>query len=160
MSSLIHLTTAESPERLIVGGDEIRIRFGGAESAGSMCALEVQMAAGGGPPMLHRHDPFELYRIEHGQLAFYIEDELGVVRRYLAGPGAVVGIPGGREHTIRNESDRQARAFVVFSPAGEMEAFARAAGALAGAEHPSPAQILELAAAHGIEITRPLETMA
>ncbi len=60
-----------------------------------------------------------------------------------------VAIPGGREHTIRNESAAEARAFVVFAPGAPMERFARAAAA-------GTADVIALAAAHGIEITRPL----
>ena len=91
------------------------------QSAGALTAVEVRMRAGGGPPMLHRHDPFEVYRVEHGELAFYVEDDDGRVNRTVAGAGSVVAIPGGREHTIRNESRDEARAFVIFSPGAEME---------------------------------------
>ena len=112
------------------------------------------MPAGGGPPMLHRHDPFELYRVENGELAFYVEDDDGAVKRSVGGPGTVVSIPGGREHTIRNESEEDARAFVVFSPGAPMERFVRAAGALG---EPDVQAVLELAATHGIEMTGPVE---
>jgi oxalate decarboxylase/phosphoglucose isomerase-like protein (cupin superfamily) len=140
-----------------VGGDEITFRVTSEESAGALVAFEVLMPAGGGPPMLHRHDPFELYRVERGELAFYVEDDRGTVRRSVASPGAVVAIPGGREHTIRNESPDEASALVVFSPGGEMERFARQAGALAARGTPDVDDVLALASAHGIEITRPLD---
>jgi hypothetical protein len=107
--------------------------------------------------MLHRHDPYELYRVERGELAFYLEDEHGAVRRSVAGPGAVVSIRGGQEHTVRNESGADAEAFVVFSPGGQMERFARGAIALETAGEPGVEEILALACAHGIEITRPVE---
>ena len=74
------------------------------------------MPPGGGPPMLHRHDAFEAYRVDAGELAFYLESEGGEVTRTVAGPGSVVAIPGGREHTIRNESGAEAEALVVFTP--------------------------------------------
>jgi oxalate decarboxylase/phosphoglucose isomerase-like protein (cupin superfamily) len=105
--------------------------------------------------MLHRHDPFELYRVEHGELTFYIEDDGGTIARRVAGPGEMVPIPGGREHTVRNESGEAARAFVVFSPAGEMEAFARAAAALATVGALAIHDIPALAATYGITIMRP-----
>jgi hypothetical protein len=62
-------------------------------------------------------------------------------------------IPGGRAHTIRNESDTDATAYVVFSPGSEMERFLRAADALGGDGPPAPEAVLALAARHGIEIT-------
>jgi oxalate decarboxylase/phosphoglucose isomerase-like protein (cupin superfamily) len=141
-------------ESIRVGTDALTIRVTSEESGGAIAAIEVQMPAGGGPPMLHRHDPFELYRVENGELAFYVEDDDGVVRRTVGRAGTVVSIPAGREHTIRNESGNDARAFVVFSPGAPMERFVRAAGAL---DRPDVQEVLELASAHGIEMTGPVE---
>ena len=141
-------------DRVTVGGDEVVLRVTSRETAGALVAFDVRMPAGGGPPMLHRHDPFELYRVERGEFAFYLEDDDGEVRRSVAGAGAVVAIPAGREHTIRNESEDEAHALVVFSPGAGMERFLRAAGAL---EAPERQAMLALASAHGIEFTRPLE---
>jgi mannose-6-phosphate isomerase-like protein (cupin superfamily) len=96
-------------------------------SSGAMLAFEVRMRPGGGPPALHRHDPLELYRVERGELTFYLADESGRVERTVARAGEVVAIPGR-----------------------EVERFIRAAAEAA------PGDVLALAAAHGIEITRPL----
>lgn len=146
-----------SDETVNVGGDALTFRVTSEQSDGALAAVEVRMAAGGGPPMLHRHDPFEVYRVEQGELAFYLANGDGEVERTVAGPGAVVPIAGGREHTIRNESRHEARAFVVFSPGAEMEQFAREAGALAERGVPGVDEILALAEANGIELTRPLD---
>ena len=97
---------------------------------GALLAAEVTIPAGGGPPALHRHEAEEIYRVERGELALYLDDGAGGVRRTLARRDACIHIPGGRAHTIRNESDTEASAYVVFSPASQMEAFLRAAGAL------------------------------
>jgi oxalate decarboxylase/phosphoglucose isomerase-like protein (cupin superfamily) len=142
-------TTTRHDTRLKVGSDELTIRVTAAESGGALLAFEVRMPPGGGPPALHRHDPAELYRVERGEFALYIADADGSVSRYTAGPGDVVAIPGGREHTVRNESAAEGVAFVVFSPGGDFERFVRAA-----AVSDDPAA---LAAEHGIEMTRPLE---
>jgi mannose-6-phosphate isomerase-like protein (cupin superfamily) len=141
-------------DRIVVGEDEVTFRLTSDQSDGALVALEVRIPAGGGPPLLHRHEPFELYRVERGELAFYIEGERETVSRTVAGPGSVVAIPGGREHTVRNESRGESTAFVVFSPGSEMERFVRAAGDLA---EPRVEEVLALAAAHGVELTRPLE---
>jgi mannose-6-phosphate isomerase-like protein (cupin superfamily) len=106
--------------------------------------VEVRLPAGGGPPALHRHAAAEIYRVERGELAIYLEDD-----RIAAGPGAVVSIPGGRAHTVRNETDAEAHAYVVFAPGTEIERFMRAAGALA---QPDPAAVMALAERHGIEM--------
>jgi mannose-6-phosphate isomerase-like protein (cupin superfamily) len=125
-------------ERLKVGTDEVAIHV----SSGALLATEVTIPAGGGPPAMHRHPSEELYRVESGELAMYVED-----RRIVAGPGSVTHIPGGTPHNVRNESDAPARAYVVFSPGTEFEAFVRAVAA-------DPANVVALAEANGIEFVR------
>jgi mannose-6-phosphate isomerase-like protein (cupin superfamily) len=131
-------------DTLSVGTDELTFRVTSEESDGALLAVEVRLPAGGGPPALHRHAAAEIYRVERGELAIYVEDD-----RTAAGPGAVVSIPGGRAHTVRNETEADAHAYVVFAPGAEIERFMRAAGALA---HPAPAEVMALAERHGIEM--------
>jgi mannose-6-phosphate isomerase-like protein (cupin superfamily) len=125
-------------DKLLVGSDEVRLRV----TSDALLAMEVRMAPGGGPPGLHRHDPEEIYRVECGTLTMYVGDE-----RRVAGPGDVVHIPGGVAHTIRNESDAEASAYVVFAPGAPMERFVRAAAAL----EPG-GDVAALAARHGIRM--------
>jgi mannose-6-phosphate isomerase-like protein (cupin superfamily) len=156
----IHASTQSDPaERIKVGADEVAIRVTSAETDGALLAIEVWLPAGGGPPMLHRHAPLEVYRVERGELVIYLEDDEGEVRQIVAAAGAVVHIGAGREHTIRNESDAEALAYVTFAPAGGIERFMRAAGAAAANGPPDPADVLALAERHGIEMTRPVPTM-
>ncbi|HEY6730631.1 MAG TPA: cupin domain-containing protein [Solirubrobacterales bacterium] len=144
-----------------VGSDLVEFRVTSERSNGAMVAYEVTFAPGGGPPMLHRHEDFELFRVEAGELAFYLEDEDGETARHLAAAGAVVAIPGGREHTVRNESASPARAFAVLSPGTGMERFARGAGELgAHGERVGVEEVMTLAAASGIEITRAVAELA
>jgi hypothetical protein len=107
--------------------------------------------------MLHRHDPFELYAVRRGELAFYLEGRDGAVTRTVASAGAVVPIAGGIEHTVRNESDEGAEATVVFSPGEPMERFVLAAAELGRDRAPGQDEVLALARAYGIEITRSVE---
>lgn len=152
---------SETRDVVEVGGDVVEFRATSEQSGGTLVAYDVSFAPGGGPPMLHRHAAFELFRVESGELAFYLEDEGGETRRAVATAGTVVAIPGGREHTVRNESGSPARAFAVLSPGAAMERFARGAGELAGhGEGADPAAVLALAAASGIEITRPVSAVA
>ena len=138
---------------LRVGEDELTFLVTGDASGGGLVAVEVLLPPGGGPPFLHRHEAAELYRLDEGELAIYVEDAGGEVRRAGVRPGDVVHIPGGRAHTVRNESAAPARAFVVFAPGTEIERFMRAAGALgeAGAE-----ELIALAERHGIEMAGPV----
>jgi hypothetical protein len=73
------------------------------------------------------------------------------MKRIALGRGDVVHIPGGRSHTVRNESSAEARAYVVFSPGAEMERFVRAAAELNVLQ---PADVMALAERHGIEFGR------
>ncbi len=135
--------------RLQIGTDEITLRVTSAASDGALVACDVKLPAGGGPPAMHRHPSAEVYRGEAGELAVYLQDDDGEVERIALAPGVVVHIAGGRPHTVRNESSSDARAYVTFVPGTEMEHFVRAV-----ATHPE--NVVELAAAHGIEFTGPL----
>lgn len=117
-----------------------------------MLAVEVRMAAGGGLPALHRHAAEEIYRVDRGELTLYLEDGEGKVQAIVAGAGAVVHIPGGRLHTVRNESHSDASAYVVFAPGTDMEQFLRAADRLTAAGPPDPENIVVVAQRHGIEM--------
>jgi oxalate decarboxylase/phosphoglucose isomerase-like protein (cupin superfamily) len=146
----------EVAERISVGGDEITFRVTSDATQGAVLAVEVAMPSGGGPPALHRHDAEEIYRLERGELAIYLEDDEGEVRRHRATAGMTIHIPSSRAHTIRNESDAEARAYVVFAPGTEMERFIRAAGHLAGQGPPQIDDVLALAERHGITMTGPV----
>ena len=143
-------------DRLRVGTDEITLHVTSRQTGGALLAAEVHMPPGGGPPALHRHDPDEVYRLEHGELAIYLEDDAGEIRRVVAGPRDVVHIPGGRAHTIRNESDAEALAYVVFTPGTAMEGFVRSAARLAADGPPAAADVLALAERHGIRMAGPV----
>lgn len=144
-------------DEIRVGRERIRFKVTSEQSGGEVAVFEVRMPPGGGPPLLHRHEPFELYRVLSGELAVYLEGRDGAVTRTVAGPGSVIPIGAGLEHTVRNESKEDAEAVVVFSPGEPMERFARAAGDLGRGGPPSEDEVLALARAHGIEVTRPIE---
>jgi quercetin dioxygenase-like cupin family protein len=144
-------------DEIRVGRERIRFKVTSEQSGGEVAVFEVRMPPGGGPPLLHRHEPFELYRVLSGELAVYLEGRDGAVTRTVAGPGSVVPIGAGLEHTVRNESDEDAEAVVVFSPGEPMERFARAAGDLGRGGPASEDEVLALARAPGIEVTRPIE---
>jgi quercetin dioxygenase-like cupin family protein len=150
--------SVDTPKDVVtLGSDRIAFRLTSEQSEGGVAVLEVRIPPGSEPPMLHRHDPFELYHVWSGELAIYLEGTDSAITRTVAGPGAVVPIPGGLEHTVRNESGEEAEAVVVFSPGEPMERFARAAGDLGRDRAPDPDQMLALAEAHGIDITRSIE---
>jgi oxalate decarboxylase/phosphoglucose isomerase-like protein (cupin superfamily) len=134
---------------LKIGSDEITLHVTSDDTPGSLLACDVKIPAGGGPPAMHRHPSAEVYRGDEGVLALYVEDEAGAVERIAVTPGDVVHIPGGRPHTVRNESPFDARAYVTFVPGTEMERFVLAVAS-------RPHDVASLAQQHGIEFTGPL----
>jgi mannose-6-phosphate isomerase-like protein (cupin superfamily) len=143
-------------ERLLLGGDEITILADCASTGDALFAVEVRMRPGGGPPVLHRHQPGEVYHVLEGEFTFYTDEGGAGVRRMTAGTGAVVPLAGGVPHTIRNESDRDAVAFVVHAPGAPMEHFSRAVAAAAAAGPLDMAQAMRLAEDSGIEMLGPI----
>jgi mannose-6-phosphate isomerase-like protein (cupin superfamily) len=157
MTTSLHTRGTAPGGEITVGRERITFKLTSDQSDGEVAVLDVRMPPGGGPRMLHRHDAVELYRVRSGELAIYLEGKDGTVRRMVVGPGGVVPIGGGLEHTVRNESGEEAEAVVVFSPGEAMERFARAAGDLGRGRAPAHDVLLALAQAHGIEITRSIE---
>lgn len=141
-------------ERLTLGGDELTVLATAEQTSGAMFAVEIRMPPGGGPPVMHRHAPAELYRLLEGELTFYLERTPGTVDRVVARAGEAVPLPADLPHTIRNESSSVAVAISIHSPGEAMERFARAGALLdAGA---TMEDALALAAEHGVEILGPI----
>lgn len=147
-------------ERWQLGTDEIRVLATGDMTGGAIFAVHIRMPPGGGPPVMHRHTPSEIYYVLDGEFAFYVGNSDGSVRRVLARPADVVPLAGGVPHTIRNEGERDATAFVVHSPAAVMEGFSRAAAALADRGTPTIDDVLALAKRHGVELLGPVPSLA
>ncbi|MEV4515780.1 cupin domain-containing protein [Dactylosporangium sp. NPDC049525] len=140
-------------ECLRMGTDQITILSTCAQTGGALFAVEVRMAPGGGPPVMHRHAPGEVYHVIEGEFTFYVADGGGPARRVTAGAGDVVPLAGNTPHTVRNESTADAVAFVVHAPGAPMEGFSRAVAALAS---PDMETVLKVAADNGIELLGPI----
>jgi mannose-6-phosphate isomerase-like protein (cupin superfamily) len=156
----VYSATHDAPQCLRLGTDEVVILATSAQTGGALFAAQIRMPPGGGPPVLHRHDPGEVYFVLQGEFAFYTQDADGSARRWTAGPGAVVPLAGGTAHTIRNESGADAVAFVVHAPGPPMEGFLRAGAALAAEGEPGMDAVLAIAAQHGIEIIGPVPAIS
>ncbi|HEY7988997.1 MAG TPA: cupin domain-containing protein [Lapillicoccus sp.] len=153
----------DQAEHLLLGTDYTTVLATGDQTGGAIFAVEIRMPPGGGPPVMHRHEPSEIYYVTGGEFAFYLGHPDGSVRRVLAGVGDVVPLRGLTPHTVRNEGDVDATAFVVHSPAAVMEGFSRAAVALAAESPeapPSMADVLDLARRHGVELLGPIPALA
>ena len=143
-------------ERWQLGTDELTVLATTSQTNGALFAVEVRMPAGGGPPVMHRHDPGEIYYVREGEFTFSIGHPAATVRRITAGPGEVVPLAGGTPHTVRNEMEVDAVAFVVHAPGAPMQGFTRAAAAMAATDGVDVAAVLRLAEQHGIEMLGPV----
>ena len=143
-----------------MGTDEIVVLATGAQTGGTIFAVEIRMPPGGGPPVMHRHRPGEIYHVLEGEFTFYVGDPGGAVRRVTARAGDVVPLAGGTPHTIRNESARRRRGVrrALARPArwrgspGPPPRWPRAAP-------PSMEQVLALAQEHGVELLGPIPAL-
>jgi mannose-6-phosphate isomerase-like protein (cupin superfamily) len=144
-----------------MGSDEVTILAGCKNTEGALLAVQIRMRPGGGPPLMHRHSPGEIYYVLAGEFTFYTADGPGAaVRRSTAAAGDVVPLAGGVPHTIRNESGGDAVAFVVHAPGAPMEHFTRAVAAAAAAGPPDMGTVLQIAADNGIELLGPVPAEA
>jgi uncharacterized RmlC-like cupin family protein len=98
----------------------------------------------------------EIYHVLDGEFTFYTAAD-GGVRRVTATAGDIVPLAGGVPHTVRNESERDAVAFVVHAPGAPMEQFGRSVAAMSGP--PDMAAVLEIAARSGIELLGPVPSI-
>ncbi|WP_285653623.1 cupin domain-containing protein [Actinomycetospora sp. NBRC 106375] len=149
----VDIATAEC---LRLGGDEIVVLATSEATDGALFAVLVRMPPGGGPPVMHRHAPGEVYHVLTGEFAFSIADDDGRVTRTTATAGEVMPLAGGTPHTIRNETGVAAEAFVVHAPGAPMEGFSRAVAALAAEREPTMDAVLTVAAQNGIELLGPV----
>jgi mannose-6-phosphate isomerase-like protein (cupin superfamily) len=144
-----------APDLIRTGLDEITVLATSAQTGGALFAIQIRMPPGGGPPVMHRHDPGEVYYVQSGEFTFYIGGADDPDRRRVtAGAGDVVPLAGRTPHTIRNESSEDAVAFVVHAPGAPMERFLRAVAALDG--QPTMDEVLVVAERNGIELLGPI----
>jgi mannose-6-phosphate isomerase-like protein (cupin superfamily) len=148
---------------LQLGTDQITLLATAAQTGGALLAVEMRMPPGGGPPLMHRHDPGEVYHVIEGEFTFYVgggEGDGAGIRRITAGPGDVVPLAGGVPHTVRNESGSDAVAFVVHAPGAPFENFVRAVAAMSASGSPDIDAVLAVAARNGIEMLGPIPDLA
>jgi mannose-6-phosphate isomerase-like protein (cupin superfamily) len=151
-------------ECLRLGADDVVVLMTSAQSGGDLFAIEITMPPGGGAPVMHRHEPSEIYFVQRGEFTIYTGELLPdggwtAAQRVTAAAGDVVPLAGNTPHTIRNESDTDAVAFVVHAPGTGFEGFVRAAAALAAHGEPSMEEVLEVAARNGVELLGPIPTV-
>ena len=105
--------TAAPSEAFWGPGDTYTFLVTGAESGGSMFAMDCILGPGGGPPS-HRHlAEDELFHVYEGEVEFTVADETHVIAA-----GCSAFIPKGVAHSYVNATARPARMLTVYTPAG------------------------------------------
>jgi quercetin dioxygenase-like cupin family protein len=98
-------------------GLDLAVRLPPSVSGGELTLLETVNAPGFGPP-LHLHRETEIFRVLEGRYLFQVDD-----RRFEAGEGDVVSIPGGAAHAFVNVTHKPARQLVLMLPGMDAQAF-------------------------------------
>jgi mannose-6-phosphate isomerase-like protein (cupin superfamily) len=117
MSGPIEITRAGTGEQFLFGADMTTVRASGQGTAGRLLALEVTVPAGGGPPLLHRHDYAEIFYFLEGTFEISTADERYRLQTERLGAGDVVAIPSLAWHTFKNVGAAAGRFLVVHSSA-------------------------------------------
>jgi quercetin dioxygenase-like cupin family protein len=99
--------------RLWIVGDTLTFKATAAQTGGSMAAVEVLAAPGGGPPPHVHANEDEMWFVLDGEFEILHGEE---TVRLTAGGFAFV--PRGTLHRFENVSDTPSRVLIVFTPGG------------------------------------------
>ena len=116
-ANTIHVTRAGEGEHWLFGGDVTTIKASGRHTSGDLLVLEVTVAAGGGPPSLHRHEYTETFLFQEGEFEVSTLDADGSFVAINVAAGDTVSIPSMSWHNFKNVGADPGRFIVVHSPA-------------------------------------------
>jgi len=139
-------------QTLNVLGDAVTLLATGAQTGGTMTAVEVLARPGSGPPP-HTHVYAELFYVLEGELEIELEGTSRVVNA-----GELAAVPGGAVHTYRNTSAEPVNFLAVLHPAGHERFFAEIGVPLDAPTPDGPLdveRVMRIARRHGIEFVVP-----
>ncbi|MBY0277318.1 cupin domain-containing protein [Candidatus Binatia bacterium] len=116
------------------------------DTAGAYVSFEIEIPPGCGAPPHHHAVDSESFYVLDGEICFSADGTSRVARR-----GDFVLLPAGGVHAFANTGTAPARALVVAAPGIEAERFFAAIDARAD-DVPSPGEVTEIAARHGLTI--------
>ena len=116
-TNTIHVTRAGGGEHWFFGGDVTTIKASGRHTSGDLLVLGVTVAAGGGPPSLHRHEYTETFLFKVGEFEVSTLDADGSFGAINVAAGDTVSIPSMAWHNFKNVGAGPGRFIVVHSPA-------------------------------------------
>lgn len=123
----VNVTRAGEGEHWLVVTDVTTIKASARHTSGRLLVLEVTVAAGGGPPVLHRHEYSETFIFQEGEFEVSTMDEDGSFGKLTVAAGDVVSIPSMAWHNFKNVGAVPGKFLAVHSPA-VMEDFMREIG--------------------------------
>jgi quercetin dioxygenase-like cupin family protein len=110
-------THDETPIRIPQIGLVLHVRVPPDATGGTLTSIDTMNAPGFGPP-LHRHRETEIFYVLEGRYLFEVDG-----RRFHAGEGDVVTVPGGAVHAFVNVTAKSARQFIQIVPGLDAAAF-------------------------------------
>lgn len=139
----------QTPIRVPAIGLELQVRLPGTASGGGIEIIDTVNAPGFGPP-LHRHGETEIFRVLAGRYLFEVDG-----RRFEAGEGDVVSVPGGAIHAFVNVTSTPARQMVMILPGFDAAAFFAGLGRVMQGGIPDRAALNQFGAHWGVEFLGP-----
>jgi mannose-6-phosphate isomerase-like protein (cupin superfamily) len=112
----IHLTKAGQGKHFLFGTDVTTVRASSNDTSGKMLMLEVTVPAGGGPPVLHRHEYTEIFYFLEGEFEVRTADDEFVVSTLRLNPGDALSVPSRAWHTFKNVGNIPGKFLVIHSP--------------------------------------------
>ena len=117
ITDTVNVTRAGEEEHWLFGADVTTIKASGRHTSGDLLVLEVTVAAGGGPPSLHRHEYTETFLFQEGEFEVSTLDADGSLGTFNVAAGDTVSIPSMAWHNFKNVGAGLGRFIVVHSPA-------------------------------------------
>lgn len=143
----------EGGEILRAFGDTLNIKLDRRQTGGAFTLAHNTTPPGGGPPPhLHRNED-EMFIVISGQLRYFAN---GAWTEPLP-PGSVVYTPRGGIHTFQNVGDIPSEEWIIATPSGFEQFFARCVPHFVDkAVPPDLSTVVQISDEHGIEYRPPL----
>jgi quercetin dioxygenase-like cupin family protein len=130
-------------------GLDLTVKLPPEASGQTLTVIETTNAPGFGPP-LHRHHETEVFRILEGRYLFEVDG-----KRFEAGSGELISVPGGVAHAFVNITDQPARQLIMILPGMDAQKFFVELGQILGRGKPSQDALNLFGKPWGVEFLGP-----
>ena len=157
-----HVRPDEGTRSLRVFGELVTCKVTSDQTGGAYSLFEVTTHRGEGPPPHIHHREDEAFYVLEGEYEFFSGE--GIIR---VGTGSLLRVPRGALHAHKTVGEDVGRLLATQTPGGLYERFFEEVGEAVDGEYGGPSAfkdqpdartIMEVAAAHGIEITSSIAT--